>query len=94
MAPYTTFPQQINAILATVHGEVISYINPILPGGSKIQMTFHRSLVAGHCFTFSKVTKILNLADPRPKIGFLGLGLAKLRVLGYSQKGKTMTCNE
>ena len=25
---------------------------------------------------------------------FLGLGLAKLTILGYFQKGKTMTCNE
>ena len=33
-------------------------------------MTFHRSLVAGHCFTLWKVTKTLNLANPRPKVGF------------------------
>ena len=40
-------------------------------GGSKTQVTFHRSLVAGHCFMFWKVTKTLNLANPRPKVGFL-----------------------
>ena len=25
--------------------------------GSKTQVTFHRSLIAGHCFTFLKVTQ-------------------------------------
>ena len=39
-------------------------------GGSKTQVTFHRSLVAGHCFMFWKVTKTVNLANPRPKLGF------------------------
>ena len=33
-------------------------------GGSKTQVTSHRSLVAGHCFNFWKVTKTLNLANP------------------------------
>ena len=39
-------------------------------GGSKTQVTFHRSLAAGHCFTFWKVAKTLNLANPRPNVGF------------------------
>ena len=30
----------------------------------------HRSLDAGHCFTFWKVTVTLNLANPRPKTNF------------------------
>ena len=30
----------------------------------------HRSLISGHCFTFWKVTLTLNLANPRPKVGF------------------------
>ena len=38
----------------------------ILNGGSKTQVTFHRSFVAGHCFTFWKVTKTFNLANPSP----------------------------
>ena len=30
---------------------------PFRIGGSKTQVTFHRSIVAGHCFTFLKVTQ-------------------------------------
>ena len=40
----------------------VNRVNKI--GGSKTQVTFHRSLVAGHCFTFWKVTLTLNLANP------------------------------
>ena len=40
-----------------------------LPPGNMAGLK-HRSLIAGHCFTFWKVTKTLSLANPKPKVDF------------------------
>ena len=60
---------------------------------SKTQVTFHRSLDSGHCFTFWKVTVTLNLANSRPKVGFRPR-VSQIEGYGYVPKGKTMTSIE
>ena len=64
------------------------------PGGSKTQVTFHRSLVAGHCFTFWIVTKTLNLANPRPIRLLFRPRVSQLRVLRHFKKCEIITCNK
>ena len=59
-------------------------------GRSKTLVAFHRSVDAGHSFTFWKVTLTLNLANPvgfRPRV-------SQIEGYGYFPKGKTMTCIE
>ena len=41
----------------------------------------HWSLDAGHSFSFWKVTLTLNLANPRPKVGFRPTGEAALNFI-------------
>ena len=51
---------------------VLCFSSTRICGGSETQTTFHKSLVADHCFTFWKVTLTLTLSlvNQRPKVSF------------------------